>query len=136
MSSPFAKPYERRCAKCGQLFRTDEPGAAWFNRKHNPRDDEGGVYVHIDDALDALHRYLDAPQPAQVPEGWQDAVRLAYGYLWHVNTEPLAPVPLWTAEQASHCARAALRGLLTTEERRAAISEVRQLLDAAPKEPK
>ena len=36
----FAKPYLRRCAKCGRLYRTDVPGARWTNPKGNPR------YVH------------------------------------------------------------------------------------------
>ena len=36
----FAKPYERRCSKCGRLYRTDAPGARWLNPKGNPR------YVH------------------------------------------------------------------------------------------
>ncbi|MDE2087999.1 MAG: hypothetical protein KGI63_12280 [Xanthomonadaceae bacterium] len=35
-----AKPYTRRCATCGALFSTGEPGAAWLNRKANPR------YIH------------------------------------------------------------------------------------------
>lgn len=36
----FAKAYERRCAKCGALFRTDAPGARYTNPKNSPR------YVH------------------------------------------------------------------------------------------
>ena len=36
----FAKPYVRLCAKCGKLYRTDEPGARWTNPKGNPR------YIH------------------------------------------------------------------------------------------
>jgi rubredoxin len=35
--SDFAKPYERRCSKCGHLYRTDAPGARWRNQKGNPR---------------------------------------------------------------------------------------------------
>ena len=40
MSQPFAPSYERRCAKCSELFRTDAPGARWTNPKGNPR------YIH------------------------------------------------------------------------------------------
>lgn len=40
MSSTHAEPYERRCSKCGALFSTGAPGAAWFTRKRNPR------YIH------------------------------------------------------------------------------------------
>lgn len=32
-----AKPYDRRCASCGQLYNTAAPGARWTNRKGNPR---------------------------------------------------------------------------------------------------
>ena len=40
MTDHAAKPYERRCPTCGQMYRTDVAGARWFNRKHNPR------YIH------------------------------------------------------------------------------------------
>ena len=37
---PISRPYERRCARCGALFSTAQPGAAWTNRKTAPR------YIH------------------------------------------------------------------------------------------
>ena len=77
-----------------------------------------------------------SPQPTQVPDGWRRAVALAYGHLWHVNNEPLAPVPLRSNETAAYAARKLLRDLLTDVERGLAINEVQTMLVAAlhPKE--
>ena len=84
-----------------------------------------------------------APIPQQVaepsvPKGWKQAVALAYGHLWHVNNEPMAPVPLRSSETAAYEARKQLRDLLTHEERGLAINQVQVMLAAAPqpKEPK
>lgn len=59
-----------------------------------------------------------------------NAAMTAYGWLWHVNNEPAAPVPLWSPEQAAYEARKALRDLLTSSERGKAINTVQVLLDA------
>lgn len=61
-----------------------------------------------------------------------EAVAHAYGYLWHVtNPEPLAPEHVHVdVYRASYKARAALRDLLTTEQRGAAINAVHKLLSA------
>lgn len=72
---------------------------------------------------------------APVPEGWRSAVAMAYGHLWHVNNEPMAPIPLRSEESASYAARKLLRDLMTTKERGEAINAVQKLLAAAPKEP-
>lgn len=56
------------------------------------------------------------------------AMALAYGYLWHVNNEPMAPVPLYSPEKAAYEARKVLRDLLTYEQRGEAINRVRELL--------
>ena len=72
---------------------------------------------------------------APVPENWRSAVAMAYGHLWHVNNEPMAPIPLRSEESASYAARKLLRDLLTTEERGEAINSVRAMLTASPKDP-
>ena len=69
---------------------------------------------------------------APVPEGWRSAVAMAYGHLWHVNNEPMAPIPLRSEESASYAARKLLRDLMTTKERGEAINAVQKLLTAAP----
>ena len=71
---------------------------------------------------------------APVPENWRSAVAMAYGHLWHVNNEPMAPIPLRSEESASYAARKLLRDLLTTEERGEAINSVRAMLSSAPKD--
>lgn len=53
---PFAKPYERRCSLCGQLYSSDAPGARWTNPKGNPR------YLHP-----------NCPRNAKPGRGWKPA---------------------------------------------------------------
>lgn len=55
-------------------------------------------------------------------------VALAYGYLWHVNNEQMAPVPMYSPEKAAYEARKVLRDTLTHEQRGAAICRVQALL--------
>ena len=68
-------------------------------------------------------------------EDWRSAVAMAYGHLWHINNEPMAPIPLRSEESAYYAARKLLRDLLTTEERGEAINSVRAMLTASPKDP-
>ena len=56
------------------------------------------------------------------------AVMLAYGHLWHVNNEPMAPTPLYLPERAAYAARSQLRDLLTKQERGEAINQVGVLI--------
>jgi len=58
----------------------------------------------------------------------REAAILAYGHLWHVNTEPLAPIPMRSPEEASYAARKLLRDLLTSEERGRGINEAGRLI--------
>ena len=53
----------------------------------------------------------------------------AYGWLWHTNNEPMAPVPMWSPEQAAYQARKCLRELLTTAERGEAINAIAAHMD-------
>ena len=70
-----------------------------------------------------------APQPVnQMP---LDAVALAYGHLWHINNEPMAPIPLRSDGDASYAARKILRDLLTTEQRGNGINQARAAIAAA-----
>ena len=57
-----------------------------------------------------------------------DAIALAYGHLWHVNNDPMAPIPLRSHETAAYAARKALRDLLTNEERGMAINRVQSII--------
>ena len=59
----------------------------------------------------------------------------AYGHLWHVNNEPMAPIPIYTPEKAAYAARKVLRDLLTSEQRGDAINATQHVWgDAARKE--
>ena len=61
----------------------------------------------------------------------------AYGHLWHVNNEPMAPIPIYTPEKAAYAARKVLRDLLTSEQRGDAINATQNVWgDAARKEGK
>jgi hypothetical protein len=57
-----------------------------------------------------------------------EAIATAYGYLWHVNNEPMAPIPLYSPETAAHEARKILRDLMSHEQRGEAINRVQKLL--------
>ena len=75
-----------------------------------------------------------APAPAAQPPNeeamkWRKAVQEAYGWLWHTNNEPMAPVPMWSPEQAAYQARKCLRELLTTAERGEAINAIAAHMD-------
>ena len=70
-------------------------------------------------------------EPVSDAEKWKQAVMLAYGHLWHVNNEPMAPIPMRSPEKAAYAARRVLLDLLTHEERGLAINEVRALLEKA-----
>lgn len=70
-----------------------------------------------------------AVQAGAVSQLWLKAVQEAYGWLWHVNNEPMAPVPLWSPEKAAYEARKNLRDLLTMAQRGEAINAVRGLLE-------
>lgn len=64
------------------------------------------------------------------------AMSEAYGYLWHVNNEPMWPIPMYSPEKAAYEARKRLRDLLTKEQRGNAINTVGQAIgrfDAAIK---
>jgi hypothetical protein len=58
----------------------------------------------------------------------RDALKLAYGHLWHVNTEPMAPVPMRSYEGAAVAARKVIMAALAKDERREGIDLARALL--------
>ena len=65
----------------------------------------------------------------------RNAVAIAYGHLWHVNNEPMAPIPMYSPEKAAYAARKELRDLLTSEQRGDAINATQHVWgDAARKE--
>ncbi len=85
-------------------------------------------------ALAAQAAAAHAQQPAQpaalTDEAlWRKAVQEAYGWLWHVNNEPMAPIPMWPPERAAYEARKCLRDLLTTAERGEAINVISAHMD-------
>jgi hypothetical protein len=86
---------------------------------------------HIKDLQDAAAIMRKEQEPVSDAEKWKQAVMLAYGHLWHVNNEPMAPIPLRSPEKAAYAARRVLLDLLTHEERGLAINEVRALLEKA-----
>ena len=106
----------------GRSIREIKPGDDGYKNPHQPQ-------------LTEKRFLLAAAGAAPVPEGWRSAVAMAYGHLWHVNNEPMAPIPLRSEESASYAARKLLRDLMTTKERGEAINSVRAMLAAALKEP-
>lgn len=58
----------------------------------------------------------------------REGMHIAYGYLWHINCEPAAPIKTYSPLAASNAARRALRELMDSEERGKAINKVSELL--------
>ena len=99
------------------------------------------MITNIPDAERALSAQIDE-QGAQL-EQWRDrsisaearvavleqAVMIAYGYLWCVNNEPGTPNQ-YSPERAAHEARKHLRGMLTTEQRGHGINDVLPIVRA------
>lgn len=94
-------------------MRTRQLWAAWRDRA----------------ALGATSPPIENPSTREA--GWKQAVMLAYGHLWHVNNEPMAPIPLRSPEKSAYEARKLLREMLTKPERGEAINQVAAILEAA-----
>ena len=90
-------------------------------------DDDTLTVRMLKDVIHAWHseRRMKPPQNAAQTE----AIALAYGYLWHVNEEPFAPIPTYTPQRAAYDARRILRDTMTHEQRGEAINKVRAMLD-------
>ena len=56
----------------------------------------------------------------------REAIGMAYGHLWCVNEEPLAPVALYSKEKAAYAARKLLRDTMTSDQRGRFINRVVQ----------
>lgn len=65
-----------------------------------------------------------AQAPAAAGDALREAVKTAYGYLWHVNNEPGTPNQ-YAPERAAYEARKVLREQLTKDERGEGINVVR-----------
>lgn len=131
--NPLFVPGVMRCAKCSfQLHRTN---LYMVNGTTGPGTSEtepcpngcGPLWPvtweqYAREACETAERFFDEAQT------YRKAAALAYGHLWHVNTEPMAPIPTRGYEQAAVAARHALRDVLTHEQRGEAITEVRALL--------
>lgn len=72
-------------------------------------------------------RLYAAQAPAADGDALREAVKTAYGYLWHVNNEPGTP-NRYTPERAAYEARKTLRGHLTKDERGEGINAARALM--------
>lgn len=76
-----------------------------------------------------------SPPAAEPPLNTQDGVdeltakiAEAYGYLWHVNNDPIAPIMQYSPEKASYEARKILRDTLTSKQRGEAINKIGRLI--------
>ncbi len=134
LRNPLHVPGVMRCAKCSfQLHRTNlytvngttGPGTS----ETEPCPNGCGPLWPV--TWEQYARDADAASERLFEEArkLRDALKLAYGHLWHVNTEPMAPVPMRSYEDAAFAARRILMGALTNDERGDAINQVRKLLN-------
>lgn len=98
------------------VSRFDEDRVPTFRQGHPTHELESAMTA---DDCNAMAMSIDA---------LYTAVMLAYGHLWHTNNEPMAPVPMRSAETAAYEARKVLRDLLTVEQRGQGINQVQTLL--------
>jgi hypothetical protein len=80
-------------------------------------------YAEARSALCVEANKLTAPHT--VNQRLLDAVMQAYGILWNINTEPMAPIPLVDPEKAAAKARLILKETLSHEQRGTAINNAR-----------
>ncbi len=88
------------------------------------------------DQLREAQRAAIATHVAKAPAAGEVAEMLAkvadaYGHLWHVNNEPMAPIALRSPEKAAYEARKILRDMLTNEQRGEAINKIGREIEAA-----
>jgi hypothetical protein len=79
-------------------------------------------------AANMLDIARDADRLAAENKALRDAVGVAYGHLWNVNNEPMAPILMYSPEKAAYAARKALMAVMTNEERGMAINAARAAL--------
>jgi hypothetical protein len=60
----------------------------------------------------------------------REKIAIAYGYLWHVNNEPMTPCQ-YPPERAAYEARKILRDTMTHEQRGDGINAARELMGCA-----
>lgn len=107
--------------------------AGWLRREaHRHQEPKASVLRQAARMLDALkaecgrlhQELIDSQAPAPDGGALREAVKIAYGYLWHVNNEPGTPNQ-YAPERAAYKARIVLREQLTKDERGEGINVVR-----------
>ena len=83
------------------------------------------------DAIKAQLGDLTESQAAMLQEikMLKEAISIAYGHLWHINTEMLAPVALYPPDQAASAARKSLSAVMTHNEKGNAIDAFRLAME-------
>ena len=126
-----------RLAACGVVAMADTPESAARARDMLPEYESascGDVARRVDECIQLR---ADLARVTKERDALLAAARTAYGHLWHVNNEPMAPIPIYTPEKAAYAARKVLRDLLTSEQRGDAINATQNVWgDAARKEGK
>ena len=96
----------------------------------NIPDAERALSAQIDEQGGQLVAWRDRAIAAEARVAvLEQAVMIAYGYLWCVNNEPGTPNQ-YSPERAAHEARKHLRGMLTTEQRGHGINDVLPIVRA------
>lgn len=134
LRNPLHVPGVMRCARCGlvitrtNLYCRDGTAGTGANETEICLNGCGPLWPMT---WEQRARDADAASERLFEEArkLRDALKLAYGHLWHVNLEPMAPVPMRSYEDAAFAARRILMGALTNDERGDAINQVRKLLD-------
>lgn len=131
--NPLFVPGVMRCAKCNfALVRTNlyvQSGTT--GQGHNetePCPNGCGPLWPVTWEQEAREAYAVVERYFDEAQALRRAVQDAYGRLWCVNAEPMAPVPLYPPAAAARDARAILLAMLTKEQQAEAISKAREAL--------
>jgi hypothetical protein len=81
--------------------------------------------------IDAAQKWYLAAPPATSEDRRDAAIREAYGWLWSINTEPMAPIPMLSPEAAANKARRALLAVMSKDDQRAGIECARAAMAAS-----
>ena len=122
-----AQPYDQQalelCEACG--WKAIIPGEPCLVCERNDALTAGAQPVSHD-SIEFPLKLVTAERDALRADAahMTEAIMHAYGHLWHVNTEPMAPIPLRSPEAAAYEARKILRDMLTNEQRGIAINAI------------
>ena len=127
-------PGRLRCPKCGfvlvrvSLYMLSGTAGPDEGEAPSPCLNCGEQMLPVTWEQEARQAWTDAGRLYDEAQALRGAVQEAYGRLWCVNEEPMAPIPMYPYPVATKAAKMALLGVLTKDQQAEAINSVRNAL--------